>query len=146
MWRCKNRRVDLVLTCVSILLRRCNYMTLCLQSALRAGVCCRDACPGWGGGARLRCNASRESRSAPRKDSGSELCDAALAPASFLGQRRYERPLPFLGARSCARGGGAYFYLIIINVSDRKPPLGSVGGGLLPRRHSLLLHGVPVFV
>jgi len=64
------------------------------------------------------------------KDSGSELCDGRDAPLSlvfFLGHTNIRCPLSFLRARRCMRGGGDYFYLIIINASyrntERFPPV-----------------------
>lgn len=67
----------------------------------------------------LTCNASKERVFALWKDSGSELCNVSVV--SFLGHTNIRCPFSFLRARCCMHGVGDYFYLIIINVSNRNP-------------------------
>lgn len=52
-----------------------------------------------------------------------EVCDAPLTVMSFLGHTNLRTPFSFLRAQCCMHGGEDYFYLIIINVSDRHPTL-----------------------
>lgn len=100
----------------------------------------------------FRCNVLEEWIFSLWKDSGSELCDAVVLHSLslwclFLGHANIRCPFSFLRAQRCMHGEADYFYLIIINVSNRNLSLWKVPSGcrgkLLHRFAPLLLRLQP---